>query len=56
MTTVVHLTKLITMDGATAILDWLKANVEHEFTGEGMSEITFQNDEDATLFKIMFDV
>lgn len=54
--TIVYLTKHITVDQASAIIKWLRDNALHQFTGEGMSEVTFENAEDATLFKLLFDV
>jgi len=54
--TVIHLTNPINFNEAIRIIEWLKANVEHEYTGEGMSEITFQSGEDALLFKLLFSV
>jgi hypothetical protein len=53
---VIKLTKLMTIREATNMLDWLEANVEYKFTSEGMAEITFSNDEDATAFRLRFGV
>lgn len=54
--TVIHLVKPLTIDQASDIIKWLRENVVHQFTGEGMSELTFENAEDATVFKLLFDV
>jgi len=54
--TVIHLVKPIDFIKAMCVIEWLKANAEHKFTGEGISEITFRHAEDAVLFKLLFDV
>jgi len=56
-TVTIHLTRKVTMTEVDTILDWLKNYSAHyDFTGEGMELLTFNNVEDATAFKLRFNV
>jgi len=53
----IQLTRKITMSEVDAILEWLKSYcTQYEFTGQGMELLTFQALEDATAFKLRFNV
>jgi len=53
----IQLTRKITMSEVDRILEWLKSNTaQYEFTGEGMELLTFNYVEDATAFKLRFNV
>ena len=56
-TITIQLTRKVTMSEVDSILEWLKTySAQYEFTGEGMELLTFNNVEDATAFKLRFNV
>jgi hypothetical protein len=53
----IQLTRKLTMNEVDTILAWLNTySARYEFTGEGMELLTFQAIEDATAFKLRFNV
>jgi len=53
----IQLTRKVTMNEVDSILDWLESfKVQYKFTGEGMELLTFNCVEDATAFKLRFNV
>ena len=56
-TVTIQLTRKVTMNEVDSILDWLESfKVQYKFTGEGMELLTFKHVEDATAFKLRFNV
>ena len=56
-TVTIQLTRKVTMSEVDSILEWLKSYcAQYEFTGEGMELLTFESIQDATAFKLRFNV
>jgi len=56
-TVTIQLTRKVTMSEVDSILEWLKRYcAQYEFTGEGMELLTFESIQDATAFKLRFNV